>query len=254
MKSYLDLEVGKQKYRANLFRPISIGIPLRDGKSNPKCFSAPDPNIEPLKAEGFVGSIEEGSPVNFYNIQLNPHGNGTHTECSGHILDNKLQMGGLLDRYFFLAQLVSLEPERHGKDKVVVLTESLEKGLFDGIEALIVRTVPNERTEKIFKDHSGSNPPYFDVKFLSRINQRGIEHFLTDLPSVDKEFDGGELASHKAFWDEALSDRKQATITELIYVPNKVADGLYLLQHQFMNVALDAAPSNPILYQLERAV
>ena len=39
----------------------------------------------PVVAGDFVGSTASGGPVNFFNIRVNPHGNGTHTECVGHI-------------------------------------------------------------------------------------------------------------------------------------------------------------------------
>jgi arylformamidase len=44
--------------------------------------------------------------------------------------------------------------------------------------------------------------------------------------------------------------RTQASITELIFVPNHVADGLYLLNLQFPKIMSDAAPSRPQLYSL----
>jgi len=41
------------------------------------------------------------------------------------------------------------------------------------------------------------------------------------------------------------------TITEMIFVPNKIKDGNYLLQLQVINFSGDAAPSRPIIYPLE---
>ena len=38
-----------------------------------------------VRANGFLGSVAEGGAVNFRDVQFNPHGNGTHTECVGHI-------------------------------------------------------------------------------------------------------------------------------------------------------------------------
>ena len=35
------------------------------------------------------GSVAEGGSVNFYDIDFNPHGHGTHTECIGHISKEK---------------------------------------------------------------------------------------------------------------------------------------------------------------------
>jgi len=41
-----------------------------------------------------------------------------------------------------------------------------------------------------------------------------------------------------------------ATITEMIYVPDWVHDGFYLLNIQIASFVNDASPSKPILYQI----
>ena len=73
------------------------------------------------------------------------------------------------------------------------------------------------------------------------------------MPSVDKEQDEGKLLAHKAFWNvkdvNNLNDdaRLNCTITELIYVPNEITDGTYLLNLQIASFENDASPSKPIL-------
>ena len=117
------------------------------------------------------------------------------------------------------------------------------------INALIVRTFPNGDS-KLTRQYSGHNPPYFDKKFMVELVEKGIDHLLVDLPSVDKEVDGGVLAAHKAFWRFDDEIRKQATISELIFVSNEIKDGLYLLNLQIMSLNMDAAPSKPIIYPI----
>jgi len=79
---------------------------------------------------------------------------------------------------------------------------------------------------------------------------------LIDLPSVDKEKDEGKLLAHKAFWNvkdiNNVNEDAQfdATITEMIYVPDWVHDGFYLLNIQIASFVNDASPSKPILYQI----
>ena len=84
-----------------------------------------------------------------------------------------------------------------------------------------------------------------------------VDHLLVDLPSVDRMQDNGLLLAHRAFWgmpqgSAALSQatHPHATITELIYVPDNVADGNYLLNLQVAPLDADAAPSRPLLYPL----
>ena len=48
------------------------------------------------------------------------------------------------------------------------------------------------------------------------------------------------------------SARVDATITEMIFVPDTVEDGLYALSLQVAPFVADAAPSRPLLFALER--
>jgi hypothetical protein len=88
------------------------------------------------------------------------------------------------------------------------------------------------------------------------LRESGTQHLLIDLPSVDKEKDEGKLLAHKAFWNvtdvtNLNSDaRLEATITELIYVPDAIPDGSYLLNLQIASFENDASPSKPILYAM----
>ncbi len=81
-------------------------------------------------------------------------------------------------------------------------------------------------------------------------------YLLIDLPSVDREHDQGKLLAHKAFWNVAdinnlnLEARLDATITELIFVPDEVPDGSYLLNLQIAPFENDASPSKPVLYKI----
>jgi len=56
--------------------------------------------------------------------------------------------------------------------------------------------------------------------------------------------------AHRAFWQFPDAIRDTATITELVYVPDSIADGLYLLNIQIASFELDASPSKPVLYRL----
>ena len=98
---------------------------------------------------------------------------------------------------------------------------------------------------------SNSNWPFLDVAAAEFIRERGVKHLLIDQPSVDKEEDGGHMFAHKAFWNIPENPRKDATITELIYIPDEIKDGLYLLNLQVAPIENDASPSRPVLFKLE---
>ena len=130
----------------------------------------------------------------------------------------------------------------------VVDEESLE-GFDLKVEALIIRTKPNDHS-KVQRQYSGTNFPYLTLGAMQRIVDAGVQHLLVDLPSVDREEDGGALVAHHLFWNVPSKPNFQKTITELIYVPNEIADGTYLLNLQVSNFANDAAPSRPMLFDL----
>lgn len=115
---------------------------------------------------------------------------------------------------------------------------------------MVIRTLPNTR-EKLSMQYSYTNPPYLLEEASIFLKEKGIKHLLIDLPSIDREKDEGLLLSHNAFWNTKGKLRLDATITELIFVPNNVDDGCYLLDIQMAPFENDASPSRPVLYKLE---
>jgi kynurenine formamidase len=103
---------------------------------------------------------------------------------------------------------------------------------------------------KLHVNYSNTKPPYLLEEAIAYLNELQVEHLLIDLPSVDKEQDGGKLAAHHAFWQYPHNTQKNKTITELIYVPNEVDDGTYLLNLQIAPFENDASPSKPIIYKV----
>ena len=100
----------------------------------------------------------------------------------------------------------------------------------------------------------GENPPYLTLEAMAWVRERGFEHLLTDLPSVDREEDEGQVLTHRLFWSlgerwEAPSEAaKTRTITEFCRISSDIQDGLYLLTLMIAPIAMDAAPSLPLLY------
>ena len=104
------IQIGEKYYCADLSRPIDISIPLKNGNI-PKAFYAPDYRSSPVRTDDFVGSTKEGGFVNFFNIEVNPHGNGTHTECVGHISKEAESINDCLQQFHFTASLISVMPD-----------------------------------------------------------------------------------------------------------------------------------------------
>ena len=245
-------------FEVDLSKPIDISISLSNTDENPIAWYIEKPVIEPVVFGDWIGKVSEGSSsTNFNNIYFNPHGHGTHTECLGHITKEFYSINQSLKQFFFLAELISIQPEIQNED--LVITKIQIENALNGIspEAIIIRTLPNT-SEKLSKKYSNTNPPYLSEEAAIFIRESGIQHLLIDLPSVDKEHDQGKLLAHKAFWN--LKDvanlnadaRINSTITEMIFVNDAVKDGSYLLNLQIAPFENDASPSKPILFAIKK--
>lgn len=251
----ITLQANGKNYTADLSKPMDISLPITADGKNPVAWYLGQPVIEPVKMGEWTGKVSEGASTNFNNINFNPHGHGTHTECLGHITKEFYSINQSLKQFFFITEVISVAPDEDGEDSIITRRQ-LEALLKDrSPEALIIRTLPNSDDKKHL-NYSHTNPPYLAEEAALFIRECGIKHLLIDLPSVDREEDGGRLVSHRAFWN--VSDvnnlnavaRLDATITEMIFVPDEVADGSYLLNLQIASFENDASPSKPVLYQL----
>ena len=245
-------------FEVDLSKPIDISISLSNTDENPIAWYIEKPVIEPVVFGDWIGKVSEGSSsTNFNNIYFNPHGHGTHTECLGHITKEFYSINQSLKQFFFLAELVSVQPEIQNDD--LIITKFQIENALNGLspEAIIIRTLPNT-SEKLSKKYSNTNPPYLSEEAAVFIRESGIQHLLIDLPSVDKEHDQGKLLAHKAFWNVKdvvnlnADARINSTITEMIFVNDAVKDGSYLLNLQIAPFENDASPSKPILFAIKK--
>ena len=236
---------------------IDISIPMVAGEGNLRAWYVDPPKMEPVRANGYIGSVKEGGSVNFRNIFFNPHGHGTHTECLGHITEEVYSVNKVLKNYFFKAQVITITPnqifnEEYKELDQCITVEQLRDVKFEkDIQALVIRTLPNAEM-KAHKNYSDTNPAYMQLECMEVINQLGIKHLLLDLPSVDRETDGGKLVFHHAFWGVPDNLDFERTITELIFVEDGISDGIYVLEMQVASFENDASPSRPVLYAVEK--
>lgn len=237
-------------YTANLLNPIDISINIHEEGIN--AWNIPKMKITAVKSRDWTGDVNMGSSVNFNNITFNPHAHSTHTECIGHISKAKESINNELDQFFFISKLITIKPEKHNNDDVITL-ELLKSEINenDRIDTLVIRTTPNDSSKKNI-NYSNTNPIYLLDSAARYLNEINIKHLLIDLPSIDKEIDDGLIKAHKSFWGYPNECRNGCTITELIYVPNNIKDGLYLLNLQFMPFNNDASPSRPVLFKLSK--
>lgn len=237
-------------FTINLDNPHDISIPIRK-KSNVNTFFLPQPSIQTINTGQFTGDVNRGGSCNVDNILISPHGNGTHTECIGHISKTHETIYQSLNRFFFLAALITVKVQTGNNGNSIISPESIDnkiKTLNIVPEALIIRTLPND-DGKLSRIYSGNNPPFIPLKTMEIIVNSGLTHLLTDLPSLDKE-DDPDLKSHHCFFGYPHKPQKKNTVTELIYVPDSVNDGYYWLNLQVFSLESDASPSKPVLYKI----
>ncbi len=245
-----SIQYNSRKLSIDLSQPLDISMPLKAKASNVNAWYIGPPEIAPVVMDGHTISVLEGASVNFNQISFNPHAHGTHTETAGHITEKIHSINKHLKQFFFLAEVITVVPEKQEED-YVISKKQLQFALGNKKrDALVVRTLPNTRKDKHSRQYSNTNWPYFTEEAAVYLKEKGIKHWLVDMPSVDKERDDGELLCHHAFWDTSGKLRLDATITEMIYVSNKIDDGTYFLNLQIAPFENDASPSKPILYKV----
>lgn len=266
-KLALAVDIGGRRWSVAEQGPgHDISIPLRFDAEQPTFFGAAPASERPLAAGSFVGDVRQGGSCNCSIHTFVPHCNGTHTECVGHITRERMNVRNLAVHHLSAALLVTVEPQAapdiHG-DKVITrqaLRSVVEPHRLADYRALVVRTLPNDESKLTRNYDSDPPPPYFTADAMSWVVEHGIDTLVVDLPSIDRAQDGGRLAAHRVFWgmpeggtSGAPASRAHATITEMAFIPDAVADGHYLLNLQIPPFMSDAAPSRPILLPLTPA-
>ena len=253
----------------DLSRPLDIALQLDFAGPQPRHFGAPRASARPFEVPGFEGSVARGASCNCELITLIPHCNGTHTECAGHLTRERLDAYRVTPFGLLPALLLSVTPEAADgessepppqREDRLITQRALERAWPASVpftpRALIIRTLPN-RVDKRVRDYSGTTPAYLTREAAELLVARGILHLIVDLPSVDRARDEGRLTAHRIFFGLPRAvvhldsvQRPAATITELAFIPDTVADGPYLLALQVPALGGDAVPSRPLLYPL----
>ncbi len=228
--------------------PISISLPVA-ASGGVSAFHLPPATFEPFRAGSFIGSREEGGSAQCHIVTMAPHGNGTHTECIGHLAGNGYRITEHMPPPLAEATLISVDVMESGRG-LAITRESLNVVLPElRTSALVIRTLPNTNDKRV-RQWSGSHPPFITPEAMAYLVQCGVEHLVVDVPSVDPEEDGGALEAHHIFWQWPNTPRLHCTITELAYIPNSVPDGRYIICFGVAPLESDAAPSNVLLFRL----
>jgi kynurenine formamidase len=282
------LRTAARDFTVDLSSPVSLALELDFGvaeagvsRPQPRHFDAPAATSRPYAVPGFSGSVRTGASCNCDVITVIPHCNGTHTECAGHLTREPLDAyplvpAGLMEALLLTVAPVpttqasgeSTVPTPHAGDRMVTrgaienawaahTVNTLSRPL-----ALVIRT--RQRVLQLAPRNgdpaAGAEPPaYLTQEAATLLVERGIEHLVIDLPSIDREHDEGRLTAHRIFFglppgsrELAQATRRHATVTELADVPNDLEDGPYLLAIHVPAWRGDAVPSRPLLYPVQQ--
>lgn len=268
----MQIEYKGRLYRADASRGIDVSIPLIGNGPQPNTYGVPHARSAPYRDGSFVGDTREGGSCNFETITLTPHCNGTHTEGIGHLTLERIPVRIDPAESLIPACLVTLlpcspaetnetySPEFNPEDQLLTrqaLIQSLEavSGSRE-VPAILIRTLPNG-ADKCSRDYMQQAPPFFTHEAMQLLTEIGFRHLLTDIPSLDRLFDEGKLSNHRIWWNQPNADSPidpgsaHRTVTEMIFVPDNLKDGLYLLNLQLAPIVGDATPSRPVLFPLE---
>ena len=268
----MKITLNQTDYSIDLAKGESIAIELIPNGKQPNHFSAPTFKSKPLVSGDFKGDTQQGGSCNVNQLTLIPHCNGTHTESISHLVNESIAVFDAIEQSIFACYLISIQPieATQTNDKYSaglekghnVITKNQLKEKLNNIDesflkGLVVRTLPNDGTKKQSVYNQNNYPAYFTNCAMEYLVERGVQHLLVDLPSVDKMYDQGILANHRIFWnldpaEKTLSEKawSNKTITELIFVPDHLEDGLYLCNLQLPRIVTDAVPSQPQLFKL----
>ena len=195
-------------------RPIELARPVVFDDQTTRAFDLPAARRRALYA------TDDGGSVNCDVLELCAHGAGTHTESARHIGNGpyvwRAAPAGPVDAWLVDDENLADVPE--------------------GTRALVVRT------GHVLENYSGTDPRAFSVAFIEGVRARGIEHLLTDLPSLDRETDA-TVPAHRAFFSSG-----GLTVTELCAIPAELPPGPYGLVLHVPALDTDAAPSRPVLF------
>lgn len=267
----VQFSINNTEYSINTREGIDISIPLDFNGEQPNVYDVEKASAKAYESEQFIGDTRRGGSCNFEEYKLIAHCNGTHTECVGHISDERISIHNTLKDAYIPSTLITLTPveafnstdnysPHKRKEDVMITVKSIQDSLGnlnkDFIEGLIIRSLPNDDSKKS-RRYAKTAPPFFSIEAMGYINKLGVKHLLVDVPSVDRAYDKGRLTCHHVFWNvnqgshEVDKDNySKNTITEMIYVPDDVKDGNYMLNLQIAPFVADASPSRPVIFRI----
>jgi kynurenine formamidase len=267
LRTQFELASGRT-VTSDLDEGIDIGIPLRFKDRQPAAFGAPPATAHPFEAGGATFDTRLGAGCNVSTVVFIPHCNGTHTESIRHITDDGPSIHAVAPLGLIPATVITVTPEpasttadsydppKRDHDQLITRSSlhALRQADREFLEAVLIRTAPND-PGKLTRDYAQEPGPHLSLEAVEHLILLGARHLLVDMASIDRPDDDGVMSIHHRWFgvppgSSAMvdPDAAQRTVTEMIYVPDAVEDGPWLLQIHTAPFDSDAAPSRPVLF------
>jgi kynurenine formamidase len=248
------LSIDDQIFRLGPPLSISRTISLKENNLI-DAFYLPTFESTPVKIHGFVGDVSAGGSCNVNLLSFTPH-NLTHIEMSSHISHH----GASLDQRPLefssgILQVIDIS-EDTTKDKLVTKRMIAKK-----VSSQLPFTMLGLKTSLSLRNSdptfSGTDPLALapeTTKFIST-KYKNVHTLILDLPSADKEEDGGKLLAHRNFFEIPeqgldFTDIKHKSIVELANFDG-IEQGFYYAVVNPFKIDLDAMVLDIIIRKLE---
>lgn len=262
----VDLADGARAASAwQLAAPVSLAAEMPLDGTSARWFDAPPAHSWPHRTGAFSGSVLTGASCNCRNLQLTPHGSGTHTECVGHLTADECHVIRVLPTGLLPALLIDVVAVA-ARDCAESADHRPEPGDWlitaAAVQAAWPAALPFAPSALVVRSAANTPPPYLTRECAQLLVTRGILHLVVDLPSLDRLEDAGMLTAHRILFGlppraqqvrlPVANDarRPQATVTELARIPVTLQSGPGFLQIQVPALQGDAVPSRPLWFPL----
>jgi len=257
------LSLNDRDYSVDYSQGISVAIPLDPHGAQPSFFVDQPASATPLKSGDYIGDVNAGGSCNAEVIRFVPHCHGTHTECIGHLSSERITVQQTIYAGPCVVQVLSFQ-NPGGADAndmsmdvgLVMEMDWIQASLHPDAQALAIRSMPNP-IDKMSRDYAlDPEYPVFSLQAMQFLAAGNLKHLLLDTPSLDRANDGGKLSNHRTWWgignglEHGSLDAAKRSVTEMIYIPESVKDGLYWMHLELSPLMSDATPSRPVIYPL----
>lgn len=288
MSMNVTIELKSTRYQVDMAssRSLAIAVNFNRSSQQPNHFGADLASANPMQAGEFIGDTKQGGSCNVNQLTINPHCNGTHTETIAHICDfsiNDHDEKHLENSALTIAQvnlpalmpcaLISItpnlaiestetyNPDFSAADLIIsssALIHALDHYNDEQLQSLVIRTLPNDNSKRQQAYNNDNQPSFFSREAILYLNERGVEHIIVDIPSIDRLHDNGLMTCHHLFWQVEEGSHQitqhsliNKTITEMAFIDDKISDGFYFINIQSPAFHNDAAPSRPVLFSVK---